>query len=361
MTLLGVLFVVCAMPVQSAQPGEGSIGGIVRNGSEGELPVAGAEVVLRVAVDGQLMIAAEATADGEGRFLFAPLPLRSDLHYLPGASRDGVHYPGERIRLTPESPRAHVTLVVYDAVAEPCPLVARRHEIIVRPQPGALEVTETIVVDNPTSTCYVGRPASDGAEPVTLQLAVPSDFERTTFHAEFFGRRFSLARGKLVTAVPWPPGQRELKFTYLLRNAQEHRVWNRPIDLPCSELRLCVYTDRPEEVTSNLGPGATPREGQKVFESRGQTLPAGYKVRLEMGRLPISWLVYGRWVAMALLLGLIGGTTVVMLGRRGHKSRRAQTLERESGSRQRRQSTSRQSARTGRRRRRRRTSAHRLP
>jgi len=292
----------------------------VVNASGRRAPAAGAEVVLRVKVDGQFMIAAETIADAEGKFRFAPLPIRPDLEYLPGANQDDVHYPGKRIRLTRESPHVHVELLVYDAVAGPNPLVARRYEIVVRPEPGALRVTETILVDNPTSTCYVGE-AAEGVEPVTLELAIPPDFDRTTFNKEFFGRRFSLADGRLVTGIPWPPGEKELTFTYILRNEERCRSWERPLDLPCSHVRLSVLTDKPEEVSSNLKPGSSRLRGEKVFQSEGRTLPVGHVLRLEMGRLPVPWMVYGRWIALVALVGLIAGVSVVTLGRRGSSQR----------------------------------------
>lgn len=131
-------------------------------------------------------------------------------------------------------------------MAEPNPLLARRHEIVVRSETGALRVTETILVENPTSTCYVGQAASEDAEPV-----------------------------------------------------------------------------KPEQVSCNLGPAASERRGEEVieFESAGQALSAGHLVRLEMGRLPVPWMAYGRWLAPVALVGLIAGTTVVVMGRRERKTR----------------------------------------
>jgi hypothetical protein len=322
-----LLLVVCAVLPGPSTPDQGSIGGTVVNASDGRLPAGGAEVVLRVKVDDQLAIAAETIADARGRFLFEPLPVDADLQYLPGANRAGVHYPGKSVRLTPERAHASVELAVHDAVAEPNPLVARRHEIVVRSEPGALRVTETIRVDNPTSTSYVGQAVCDGAEPVTLRLAIPSDFERVTFDEEFFGRRFSQADGKLVTGIPWTPGERELTFTYLLRNEQRHRLWARPLDLPCSHVRVSVFTDEPGEVSCNLGPGSSQRRGETTleFESVGKTLPAGYVVRLEMGCLPVPWMAYGRWLALVALVGLIAGTSMVTIGRGRHKGRQTRT------------------------------------
>ncbi len=294
----------------------------MRNGSRGGVPAPGVEVVLRVRVDDRFLVAAETATNEEGRFLFEHLPIEADFLYLPGANQDGVHYPGKRIRLTPQRPNANVDVVVYDAVTEPNPLIVRRHEISVHPEPGVLKVTETLVVANPTTTCYVGKASDDDELPVTLQLSIPADFERTTFHKEFFGRRFSLVKGKLVTAIPWPPGERELKFTYLLRNEERNRLWQRPLDLPSSHIRLCVFTDKPDEVACNLPPASQQRHGQKVFEQHKQVLPAGYVIRLEIGRLPVRWMTYGRWLAIVVLVGLAVGTHLLAIRRKNRRQRR---------------------------------------
>ena len=159
-------------------------------------------------------------------------------------------------------------------------------------KPGALQVTESMLIDNPSSACYVGQAGSREAEPVTLQLDIPASFERITFASEFFGRRFFLRGGKLATSVPWPPGRRELKFSYLLPNAERHYVWQRRLDLPSEWLRVSVRNSGLEQVTCNLH--ATPRqEGDAVsFEASEQALPAGYELRVELGHLPVSLMAH---------------------------------------------------------------------
>ena len=141
--------------------------------------------------------------------------------YQAGATRHGIFYPGPRIRLTDLQPIARTELSVCDAVAGPNPLVLKKMDVTIRPETGLLKVTESLLLENPSHTCYVGEAAHDGADPVTLELSIPPDFERTTFDLEFFGRRFAVVNNKLVTSVPWPPGERELRYTYVLRNTQE--------------------------------------------------------------------------------------------------------------------------------------------
>jgi len=298
------------------QTGEGSIGGLVLNTSRGEAPVESADVLLRVRIDGEFVAVARATADRDGRFRFEGLPLDQGLVYLPGANRDGVHYSGTRILLSADQPSVDVVLKVQDAITEPNPLVIRDWDLVLDPEPGALRVTETLVIENPEPTTYVGRNPDGGAEPVTLQLGISSDFERVTFSKEFYGRQFSLINGKLVTGILWTPGQHELQFSYVLRNNGRHRVWTRPLDLPCRHVRLTVRTADPDGLSCNLGALSSGHDGTVTFESNNRVLPAGYIIQVELSRLPVPVMVYARWVILAVLALVIAGSCLVMTRRR---------------------------------------------
>jgi hypothetical protein len=151
----------------------------------------------------------------------------------------------------------------------------------------------------------VGQAAGKDAEPVTLQLAIPAAFERVTFANEFFGRRFSLIGGKLATGVPWLPGRRELKFTYLLPNLGRHYVWERPLDLPSAGVQVSVHADATTEVACNLGRAAAGQERGVAFEADGRTLDTGYRLHVELGHLPLSPMTYGSVGALAALACLI--------------------------------------------------------
>ena len=117
---------------------EGVIEGVVVRAAD-QLPVSGAEVVLRAKVDGQLLPVAETVADVQGKFRFGRLAGRRRTGLFAGANRDGVHYPGPSVRLSSLRPRVEVTLAVYDALAFPNPLVVRRHTIVLQPEPGCCE------------------------------------------------------------------------------------------------------------------------------------------------------------------------------------------------------------------------------
>jgi hypothetical protein len=322
-------FLLAAAVALSGQttPVAGSISGVVVNASQELAPVGGAEVVLRVRLEGQLVIAAEGIADEQGRFVFDNIPADADYIYLPGANRDGIHYPASRVKLSAQKPHARVKLAIHDTVADPNPLVLRRHDITIHPETDALRVTEKLLIENPSLKTYVGHPAREGGRATTLRLSIPSDFRRTTFEKEFYGRQFTLIDGRLVTDIPWTPGQRELAFTYVLPNEDRDRVWQRPLDLPCDHLRIEVHTDTPGEISCNLSRASSQTKGVVTFESVGHTLPADQIVRLQLESMPISLATYGRWLALAVLVGLVVATSLIKTQQR--RKTQSQLRERE--------------------------------
>jgi len=287
------------------EPAAGSIRGQVVNASQDETPVGGAEVVLRVKLEGEFVIAVEGRADADGRFVFDNIPADPDYVYLPGANHQGVHYPAARVRLSRQQPHAQVQVPIRETISQPNPLVIRRHEITIDAASDAVRVTETLVIDNDSQKTYVGQPERAGGRAATLRLAISANLRRVTFNQEFYGRQFVLMDQRLVTDIPWTPGRREIAFSYVLPIEHRNRVWQRPLDLPCEQLRIKVHTDAPDEVSTNLDVAPMRIQGGLLFESQDATLPVGHLVRVQLEDAPYSLASHGRWLALSLLLGLI--------------------------------------------------------
>jgi len=297
----------------------GTIEGTVINRSQGDAPVADAEVVLQVQIEGQFTAVEKTTSDADGKFSFESLPVGRGIVYLPGASRDGIHYPGRRIELTSRRKAAYLTVPVQDVVTDPSPLIVRQHEVVMRGEPGVLHVVEGMLVDNPGKATYVGHASEGQMVPVTFRLGIPSDFARLTFEEEFFGRNFHAIDGQVVTDIPWTPGQRWVRFTYSIPNEDAHRVWERKLDVPCDYLRIRVQHERPEEISSNLPSGDEVSASEAVFESTGGILPSGHMVQVTLGHLPRPWTVYARWWALAALLGSVAVVAVLRWPKRSRE------------------------------------------
>ena len=294
----------------------GTIQGVVLNGTRDGEPIADAEVTLRAGPNGPLTPVETTTTDIYGKFRFRDLPLSPTVVYLPGADRDGVHYPGRRVQLDADNRIAHVRIIAFDAVAAPSPLAASRHEIDVEVKEHSLEIVETIVVSNPSQRTYVGEPRGN-MPPITLRLSIPENFDRVTFNREFFGRRFHVMDHRVATDLPWPPGDAGIQFSYRLPIAESNGLFRRPLDLPSSNVRVRVRNADRQRVTCNLSPPALADEFT-TFAPADTLLPAGYVIEVQIGGLPFEWARYLRWAAFVALCALLLGT--LMVGRRQGQS-----------------------------------------
>lgn len=325
--IVPILVLSCAGLSPGVEPHQNAIiQGVVVNGSKSARPVAGAEVVLLAGKDNQFARVANATSDANGFFVFdlGRLLLSSDLTYQPGANWNGVHYPGSRFRLNPHEMSPTVRLVVYDTIAVPSPLVAEVHEINVRVSPGVINVTEIIVVDNPSTATYVGGAATNESmtAPTTLSMAIPDGVSHITFNREFDAQNFQLVEGRLVTNAPWPPGKRQLAFIYQLPLENKELMFKRALDLPCNHARVTVSGEGIQEITCNLTRVTSSDVVPIIFDSAGQ-LAAGSLLQLQLHDASISWIVFARWGAI-ILLGVLLAATIIRLALRSKPGARRQ-------------------------------------
>lgn len=292
-----------SVPSQADLPGK--VGGLVVDGSHRDQPLAGASVVLRGVVDNQLVPLAETTADEHGHFEFTDLPVSPAALYVAGVNRDGVHYPGPRLALFPDHVEERVRLVAYEGLRHPSPLVAVRHDIDIQASAQFLEITESIVVMNPTLRGFIGDPGQV-AEPTTLELRPFPGFETVTFHNESLGRQFSAHDHRLTTSLPWPPGQRDIRFTYRIPLDSSTVRLQRLLTLPCRELRIrCTGVDT--TATSCNLPGLTSQHEQAsvTFTLEHAQLPADQLLELSLGGLSLPWQRHLKWLAVGALLLLV--------------------------------------------------------
>jgi hypothetical protein len=243
--------------------------------------------------------------DAFGKFSFQQIPLDATIVFLPGANHQGVHYPGQRVRLDAVNKVAQVKIVAYDVVKSFSPLTADRHEINIDVGERLLEISETLVVSNRSQATYVGQSLDEEA-PVTLCLSIPPNFDRVTFDSEFYGRRFRIADHRLVTDMPWPPGERTLKFRYRVPIEETGGQFRRTLDVPSSNVRVQALAPD-QRLSCNLSPAAVVG-GRMIFAMNDKQLPSSYIIYVQIGDLPIPWMLYARWSSLGVLCLLVFGT-----------------------------------------------------
>jgi len=296
----------------------GTIQGIVVNGSQRGEPIADIDVQLRAGMHGVFESVATTKTDFYGKFEFENLPLESRIIYLPGANRAGVHYPGQRVQLEPDSRTAYVKIVAYDANLNVSPLEAERHDILIDVHTNVVEVTESMLISNPSRTTYVGQPRND-EPPVTLRLSIPQHFDRVTFENEFYGRRFRIVDGGVETDIPWPPGDTQLRFSYRIPLEASGGRFQRMLNIPSSDVRIRMRPNVAQTVSCNL-PKST-NSDELLFAAVDRKLPPGFIIELQIGQPPIPWNRFARWGSLVTLAALVLAT-LLFNHRRGRSGQR---------------------------------------
>lgn len=54
-----------------------------------------------------------------------------------------------------------------------------------------------------------------------------------------------------------------------------------------------------------------------IFEFKDKQLPSGYIIKVQIGDLPIPWMLYARWASLTMLVALVMGTFFVTRLRQG--------------------------------------------
>jgi hypothetical protein len=290
---------------ESSGEADGIIQGVVVNGSRDGEPLPNAEVHLRAGAHGLLETVAVTKTDHYGKFVFKHLSVASAVTYLPGANLSGVHYPGQRVHLSTRDRIAHVKIVAYEAQGEHSPLVATRHHFVIEEKDNVLEVTERLLVTNPSRYTYVGQ-SRNGDQPVTFCLSIPPNFDRVTFDREFYGRRFRIQDGRLVTDIPWTPGTVELEFTYRVSLPASGGVFRRSLDLPSADVCMQLTGSHTDSIICNL-PKTSKSDGI-TFAAVDKELPVGHTLELQFRKVSIPWARYARWTTFVSLAALVGVT-----------------------------------------------------
>ena len=102
----------------------------------------------------------------------------------------------------------------------------------------------------------------------------------------------------------------------MLANTQRHYVWQRPLDLPSTKVRVVVRGNQPGRVTSDLNGTPQKEDGEIAFESGQRALSAGYLLCVELEHMPVTLMTYAPWAATATLVGLLLATCLPVIRRR---------------------------------------------
>ena len=298
---------------------DGVIDGQVVNGTAGGGNVSALDVTLLVFVDDALTETITAVTDDQGRFEFSDLAIGPGYEYLVSAHYMGVDYYGAVIFGADEA-STFIEVPVCDTTASDEAIrVVQAHTIMVIEE-GSLSVSEYFLFSNNDDRTYVGSEdaVADGIKG-TLVFTLPEgamDFGAPTELIQDF---IFLAGGTFADTLPFPPGERELVYSYSLPMSGLD-VYTIPlkVNYPADNVSLMVQGEDVEVTSDQLvlaGP-VEDEEGGQFIHLKGENLPRSTTINVHISRLPggIDPASIALWLVVAVL---ILGVVVYIFKRKG--------------------------------------------
>ncbi|HEX8732475.1 MAG TPA: hypothetical protein VF725_10505 [Ktedonobacterales bacterium] len=226
LALLAALALALGLGVAPARAAgaQGSVSGVVRNGSHAHAAVAGQTVTLQLTIGSTTKDIATTASDAQGRFSFGGLDTSasSDLggQYAVYTTFQGGTYAAGPLNLA-TNPNQTATLTIYDATQDSSALSVSVATILIR-QPdathGLIGVGEFITMRNSGTTAFVGNLPSAGgstsAMPSLLRFSLPPTAQNVTTGVGFFNTDAIQIGTGFAAAATVPPGQTEFAFAY---------------------------------------------------------------------------------------------------------------------------------------------------
>jgi hypothetical protein len=310
--LIGILLIslLFGLPATALaqEPADGVINGQVINGTEDGGSVAGIEVTLITYADSMMAGTKTTQTDGEGKFEFDNIDTQNE--YLVSAKYMEVDY-YYLVDFEPEEMTASVEVWVCDATTSDEAIRVGLAHTIISVEEESLLVTEVFWLVNDGDRTYVG---TDGVLVFTLPEGA-SGFEAPE---ELIPNFQFLDDNKITYLVPFPPGERQLVFSYrLAKPASDEFTIPLEVEYPTDNLELMLGGEGIEVAVTQLAPAepVITDTGERFIHFQGENIPRGTTINLYLSDLSQDGGLFFviLWVIVAVI---IAGIAVYLVKRR---------------------------------------------
>jgi len=280
---------------------EGVIEGQVINGTEGGGSVAGVEITLITYTDDMMAETNTTMTDSEGKFQFINVSTMNK--YLVSARYTGVdyYYP---VSYTSGETKTFIEVGVCDTTSSDEMIRVGLSHVIVNIEEKSLQVTQVYWLFNDSDRTYIGR---DGV----LVFTLPEGASCFQAPQELMPDYQELDDNRVTYLVPFPPGERQLVFSYSLVKPESDE-FNVPVrtDYPTDSLELMVGGEDIEVVVTQLAPAdpVVTDTGERFIHFWGENIQRDTEITVGITRITggsVPYLVIIS-VLIALVIILIG-------------------------------------------------------
>jgi hypothetical protein len=326
LTIVFVLVLCLAPPVQIFAQGQGVIEGQVVNGTANGGPVEGLMVTLYVFAGVEERPSQTATTDAEGHFRFEGLDTEADYDYALLLNYEAVDYGSSLLTFSEGETALSVPIQVYEPTESDEAVSIERAHLFIDFQEGNLLVGEMYLFSHYSDRTYIGVEEFVEGQRGTLHMSLPAGAEGLAFEDGELGQRFFETEEGFVDTWPLWPGQAsgQVMFSYVLPYEPSGYALVRDIPYPLKAINVLVADVGVDISSEQLTlEGSRGMEGQSYLNLSGQNLSKGERLILHFSGSQGTERVAGgegmptqpspassqpllRWVALGLIVLAVG-------------------------------------------------------
>ena len=289
----------------------GTITGVlVDAGDENMTAVPGAKLkIMAFAGDSEAEVASP-TSDAQGKFRAEHLAIRRVAALRAVVTYQEVEYTSQWIILPVEKPTGDLTVKVYPTTEDASAISITRHHMMLDVKDEFLPVTEVVIVVNAGKKTVVSRDATSG----TFRVSLPKGAKDVRFVNGFDKETSAAARGKVVFAGPFHPGQRRFTIQYSIPFSEGTLLIDRRLDYDAATMDF-IFPDLDSLDTlvsskdySTQRRTAMERRAYQIL--RATDRKAGDTLNVEITGLPIRPANPFKWPALVIAGIIVAGVAV---------------------------------------------------
>ena len=310
-----ILILVAPGMALAQEAGDGIIEGQVINDTAGSDNMAGLSVRLISDIGENVRIIATTDTDAEGNFSFTDIA--REYKYLVSVSYMDVDYYSAVI-FPADDVKAFVQIAVCDATTSDRDIRVLMAHKIIDFKDTAVNVTEISVLSNDGDKTFIGTSSGVDDDQGILVFNLPDGAGSFQVPQEMVDDFILLDGYKVAYAVPFPPGERQLVFTYDIPIENKAGILiSFPVNYPTDYMDVMVKSEGIEVSTGQLAP-AEPVEtatGEKYLHFTGQGITRNSIIEIRVDKAAVDSSSILIIIGVIVFIIIVSGLTVYLVRR----------------------------------------------
>ena len=277
-----------AVPPLNPGPFKGSVIVKVDQGTKDGPKVSGEDATVEFFSQGRSVARSQGKLDASGNLMLNDIALPGPVQPLVTVEHAGIPFQIMAKPINADERDTVVRLTVFETTDQaPAWEVTMRHVMVMRAPEGGLQVSETIVVNNPADRVFMGAATNDKSLPrVSLTLQAPANALHIHPGKGFNPDAIKIEGNRILHGRPLMPRQSRFQLNYAIPADKDGTV-TLELAAPAATARMMIFMPDDGAAVTATGlmadePMANGQEQVRLY--RAEQMPAGAKASLQIGK-----------------------------------------------------------------------------